>query len=158
MPPVDRHHFKMNPDQALLQRFAGAPLAVDSNPLAALLDCRMLALDRVAGTVRLTFNPGPQFIQGRGVIQGGIVSTMLDFAAAYAALSTLPEGQTAATATMNVNFHGAVRAGTVHAVGMVERAGKRLIFVRAQILGDGEKTLATATAVMSVLVDMPAAS
>jgi uncharacterized protein (TIGR00369 family) len=148
----------MNPDQALLQRFSGAPLAVDSNALAAALDCRMLSLDRTGGLVRLSFNPGPQFVQGRGVVQGGIVATMLDFAAAFAALSVLPEGQTAATASMTVNFQGAVRAGLVSAAGQVERAGKRLIFVRAQIFGDNERVMASATAVMSVLPDVPAGS
>jgi uncharacterized protein (TIGR00369 family) len=147
----------MNPDQALLQRFAGVPLAVDSNPLAAALDCRLLALDRMAGVVRLSFNPGPQFVQGRGVVQGGIVSTMLDFAAAFAALAVLSDGQTAATATMTANFQGAVQAGTLTAAGMVERAGKRLIFTRAQLFGDSDRLLATATSVMSVLPDVPKA-
>jgi uncharacterized protein (TIGR00369 family) len=146
----------MNPDQVLLQRFSGAPLVIDSNPLAVALDARMMSLDRVAGAVRLTFNPGPEFVQGRGVVQGGIVSTMLDFAAAYAVLAILPEGQTAATATMTVNFHGAVKAGDVVATGAVERAGKRLVFVRAQILGDGDRVLATATSVMTILPDSPA--
>lgn len=146
----------MNPDQALLQRFSGAPLAIDSNPLAAALECRLLALDRTAGIVRLSFNPGPQFVQGRGVVQGGIVSTMLDFAAAFAALAVIPDGQTAATASMTVNFQGAVRAGLVNATGTVERAGKRLVFTRAQIVGEADRVMAVATAVMTVLPDVPA--
>jgi uncharacterized protein (TIGR00369 family) len=145
----------MNPDQVLLQRFSGAPLVIDSNPLAAALNARMMSLDRVAGFVRLAFNPGPQFVQGRGVVQGGIVATMLDFAAAYAALAVLPEGQTAATATITVNFQGAVRSGEVLATGTVERAGKRLIFVRAQIHGEGNRILAAATSVMMVVPDGP---
>ena len=146
----------MNLDQALLQRFSSAPLAVDSNPLAATLDCRILSLDRAAGVIRLSFNPGPQFVHSRGVVQGGIVSTMLDMAAAYAALAILPDGQTAASATITVHFQGIVRAGLVNATGMVERAGKRLIFTRAQIFGDGDRVLAAATAMMSVLPDDPA--
>ena len=146
----------MNPDQVLLQRFSGTPLAVDSNPLAAALACRLLSVDRPAGVVRLSFNPGPQFVQGRGVVQGGIVSTMLDFAAAFAAVAVLPEGQTAATATMTVHFQGAVKAGELTVAGTVERAGKRLIFTRAQLFGDGGRVLAAATAVMSVLPDQPA--
>jgi uncharacterized protein (TIGR00369 family) len=145
----------MNPDQELLQRFSGAPLVIDSNPLAVALNARLMSLDRVAGIARLAFNPGPQFVQGRGVLQGGIVSTMLDFAAAYAALAVLLEGQTAATATITVNFQGAVRLGEVLATGTVERAGKRLIFVRAQIHGDGDRILAAATSVMTVLPDGP---
>lgn len=146
----------MNPDQALLLRFSGAPLGVDSNPLAAMLDCRLLALDRTAGVIRMSFNPPPQFVQGRGVVQGGIVSTMLDFAAAFAALAILPDGQTAATASITVNFQGAVRAGTLIAAGVVERAGKRLIFTRSQLQGEDDRVLATASAVMSVLQESPA--
>ena len=145
----------MNPDQALLARFTGEPLVIDSNPLASVLNARLVSLDRAAGIARLTFNPGQEFVQGRGVVQGGIVSTMLDFAAAYAALATLPEGQTAATATITVNFQGAVKAGEVAASGIVERAGKRLIFVRAQIHGEGDRILAAATSVMTVLPDGP---
>jgi uncharacterized protein (TIGR00369 family) len=148
----------MNQDQTLLNRFCGAPLAVDSNALAAALDCRIVALDRKAGVIHLTFNPGPQFVQGRGVVQGGIVATMLDFAAAFAALSVLPEGQTAATASMTANFQGAVRAGLVKATGKVERAGKRLVFVRAEIAGDDERIMAAGTAVMTVLPDLPPAA
>jgi uncharacterized protein (TIGR00369 family) len=145
----------MNPDQVLLQRFSGAPLVIDSNPLATALNTRMMSLDRATGTVRLAFNPGPEFVQGRGVVQGGIVATMLDFAAAYAALATRPEGQTAATATITINFQGGVKAGEVTATGTVERAGKRLIFVRAQIHGEGDRILAAATSVMTVLPDGP---
>ena len=145
----------MNPDQTLLRRFAGEPLVIDSNPLAVALQSHLISLDRAAGAVELRFHPGDQFVQGRGVVQGGIVATMLDFAAAYAALATLSEGQTAATASINVNFMGAVRAGEVTATGRVERAGKRLIFVRAEISGEGGRILATASSVMTVLAEAP---
>ena len=145
----------MNPDQVLLRSFKGEPLAIDSNPLAAALEAKLLALDAATGTVRLGFNPGPQFVQGRGVVQGGIVGTMLDFAAAFAAVANLPEGQTAATATITIAFHSGVRAGPLIAVGTVERAGKRLMFTRAQLQNVDGQTLAVANAVMSVLADAP---
>lgn len=147
----------MNPDQALLARFAGAPLPVDSNALAASLRTTLVALDRKAGTVTLTFELGDQFVQGRGVVQGGIVATMLDFAAAFAALAILPEGQSAATASLNVGYQSAVRAGTVTVIGTVERAGKRAIFTRAQISSADGQVLATASSVMLVLAERPPA-
>jgi uncharacterized protein (TIGR00369 family) len=146
----------MNPDQALLARFSGAPLPVDSNALASALRTTLVALDRKAGIVTLTFEPGDQFVQGRGVVQGGIVATMLDFAAAFAALAILPEGQSAATASLNVGYQSAVRAGAVTATGTVERAGKRAIFTRAQITGSDGQVLATASSVMLVLAERPA--
>jgi len=146
----------MNPDQVLLRSFIGEPLSIDSNPLAAALRTRLLALDGTSGTVRLDFEPGSQFLQGRGVVQGGIVATMLDFAAAFAGLATLAEGQTAATASIAINFHSAVRAGRLIAIGSVERAGKRLIFTRALLQTEDGRTCAAGNAIMSVLADTPA--
>ena len=61
-----------------------------------------------------------------------------------------------ATASMTVNFQGAVRAGLVNATGTVERTGKRLVFTRAQIFGEADRVMAAATAVMTVLPDVPA--
>ena len=46
--------------------------------------------DVATGTVRLAFQPGQQFVQGRGVVQCGIVGMMLDFATAFAALRGCP--------------------------------------------------------------------
>jgi uncharacterized protein (TIGR00369 family) len=143
----------MNPGQVPPRRFPNVPFVIDTNPLAVALNTRMVSLDQVAGVVRLAFNPGSQFVQSRGVLQGGIVSTLLDFAAAYAALAILPEGQTVATATITVNFQSVVKAGEVVATGMVESAGKRLIFARAQINGDGDRILADATSVLAILPD-----
>lgn len=147
----------MNPDQILLRSFKGEPLAVDSNPLAAALQTRLLALDVATGTVRLAFQPGPQFVQGRGVVQGGIVGTMLDFATAFATLAKLPDGQTAATASMTIAFYSAIRAGALIGVGTVERAGQRLVYARGELQTDDGQTRAVATAVMSVLADAPSA-
>jgi uncharacterized protein (TIGR00369 family) len=143
----------VNPDQALLKRYLAHPhteLAIDSNPLAIALRAKFLGRDD--GTLRLGFTPSREFLQGNGVVQGGIVAAMLDLTAAFASLATLAEGQTAATASISISFQSAVRAGTLVGAGFVERAGKRLIFARAQLQSaDGGPLLATANTVMSVL-------
>jgi uncharacterized protein (TIGR00369 family) len=143
----------VNPDQVLLRRFLAdphTPLAIDSNPLGIALHARLLA--REPNGIRLGFEPGRAFLQGNGAIQGGIVATMLDFAAAFASFGTLPVGRTVATASMTIAFQSAVRAAPLTATGIVERAGRRLIFARAQLesASDG-MLLASASAVMSVL-------
>jgi acyl-coenzyme A thioesterase PaaI-like protein len=77
---------------------------------------------------------------------------MLDFAAAFAALATLLEGQTAVTANLTISFQAAVRAIPLIATGTVERSGRRLIFARSQLeSGQDRALLASASAVMSVL-------
>jgi uncharacterized protein (TIGR00369 family) len=141
-----------NPDRALLRRFNGSPLPFDTNPLGIALKAKILSLDAASGRIRLAFHPGPEFIQGHGVVQGGIVATMLDFAAALAVLSRLAESQTAVTATLTVSFMSAVRVGPLVATGIVERSGRRMAFARAEIQREGEQEiLATASEVMTIL-------
>jgi acyl-coenzyme A thioesterase PaaI-like protein len=73
----------VNPDQALLKRYLAHPhteLAIDSNPLAVALRARFLGRDD--GSIRLGFDPSREFLQGNGVVQGGIVAAMLDLTAA----------------------------------------------------------------------------
>jgi len=72
-----------NPDQALIQRFLASdrqPMAFDANPMAVALGASLLAVDVEAGRVELRFAPQGLFIQGTGVLQGGAVTAMLDFA------------------------------------------------------------------------------
>ena len=88
----------------------------------------------------------------RGTERTSITIAMLDLTAAFASLATLREGQTAATASLSISLQAAVRAGPLIGTGFVERAGRRLIFARAQLQGgDGSELLASAHAVMSVL-------
>jgi uncharacterized protein (TIGR00369 family) len=143
----------MNPDQVLLKRFLThphSPLVIDSNPLAIALKAQLLGYDD--GRLRIGFEPGREFLQGTGAVQGGIVATMLDFAAAFASLARLADGQTAVTASMAVSYQAAVRPVPLVAIGIVERAGRRLIFSRAQLEDAKDRALlASATAVMSVI-------
>ncbi|MBV8745835.1 MAG: PaaI family thioesterase [Xanthobacteraceae bacterium] len=144
---------RVNPDQALLKRFLAdpaTPVAIDSNPLGTVLRGKLC--DRKGDTLRIAFEPGREFIQGNDVVQGGIVATMLDMTAAFAVLATLPDDRTAATASLTVSFLAAVRPGPLLATGLVERAGRRLIFARAQLQSEPDGALlATANVVMSVL-------
>jgi len=78
----------MNPDHALLldfvRRGAGGeghqPVAVDTNLLAHELGCTLIDADPAADTLTLGFEPDARFVQGNRVVQGGIVTAMLDFA------------------------------------------------------------------------------
>ncbi len=143
----------MNPDQVLLKRFLAdpaTPVAVDSNPLGIALCAKLL--ERKDNALRVAFEPGREFLQGNDVVQGGIVATMLDMTAAFAVLATLPDGHTAATASMTVSYLAAVRPGPLLATALVERTGRRLIFARAQLeSAPAGALLATASVVMSVL-------
>lgn len=145
----------MSPNQAIVHQMAGAPAAPLSFPadaLASALGARLLQADGLQGRVCLEFSPGPTFLQGEGVVQGGAVSAMLDFAAACAAMSTLDAGVDCATITLTTSFLRPVPAGTFIARGEVERRGRSMIFARASLhqQDENERTLATAVTVLAV--------
>jgi acyl-coenzyme A thioesterase PaaI-like protein len=105
----NRCETRVNPDQALLKRFLAdpaTPLAIDSNPLGGALRAKLL--ERKDGIVQIAFEPGREFLQGNGVVQGGIVTTMLDMTAAFAVLATLSDDRTAATASLTVSPPGSI--------------------------------------------------
>lgn len=148
----------MNPDHQLLldlvQGKLAIPVRVESNPLALDLAATLLAVDAKQATLQMAFLPGERFVQGNGVVQGGMVSAMLDFATAFAVLMQLPIQASAATAALDVQFLRAVPAGQrLLAQARVRRLGGRLAFASADLLADGPDgaLLATATATLAVL-------
>jgi uncharacterized protein (TIGR00369 family) len=143
-----------NPDQGLLRSFdpaCGKPLAIDSSPFALALGAQLHRLDRERGLIELHFTPGEQFLQGAQVIQGGAVTAMLDFAMGFAGLAAVGQGQTIATATINVAFLRAAKAGTYLAIGEIERKGRNLIFTQGRLFQPGAEPVASATSTLLVV-------
>ena len=149
-----------NPDQALIHRFIDAgsrPMPFDANPMARALGAELRAADLITGRVELAFEPDPLFIQGTGVLQGGAVTAMLDFAMAFAALAQLPVGASCATVNLNTAFLRPAPQGRYIAFGEVERRGKQLAFTHARLLrAQDRQVVATATSTLALLP--PAAS
>ena len=158
-----------NPDQALIHRFVqdgGRPMAFDANPMARALGTELRAADLQAGRVTLftsdrgsavagmtlAFEPDPLFIQGTGVIQGGALTAMLDFAMAFATLAQMPVGGSCATVNLNTAFLRPAPQGRYLALGEVERRGRQLAFTHARLLReDGEVLVATATSTLALM-------
>ena len=145
-----------NPDQALIHHFidSGAqPMPFDANPMARALGAELRAADLVAGTVALAFAPDRLFIQGTGVLQGGAVTAMLDFAMALATLAHLPVGGSCATVNFNTAFLRPAPQGPYLAIGEVERRGRQLAFTHARLMRLEDRTVvATATSTLALMV------
>ena len=128
-----------NPDQALIHRF----LAAGGRPALGEADAQ-------AGAVTWAFVPEPLFLQGAGVIQGGALTAMLDFAMAFATLAHMPIGSSCATVNLNTAFLRPAPRGHYLATGEVERRGRQLAFTHArlaraedgQVVATGTSTLA----------------
>jgi len=88
------------------------------------------------GECELRFRPRPEFTIGGGIVQGGIVATMLDMAMAIAGAGAL------ATASLQVDILRPV-VGTVLTVrGRITRRGKRIVFAEAELSGEDGTLLA----------------
>ncbi|OAF07254.1 PaaI family thioesterase [Bradyrhizobium neotropicale] len=145
----------MNLDQQLLRRYQsgdGLPAAITSNSLAESLGTRIENIDAAGPGIELSFSVGQHFLQAEDVVHGGIVTTMLDFAMAYAALLAVPDGLSVATINMNVSCLRSARPGHYRAVAEIERCGRSVVFARAQLLDRENKLVATAASSLAVVV------
>ncbi len=145
----------MNTDRALVLQFLQGgrkTAAITSNPLAQDLGGELLELDTERGVAVLAFEPPPRCVQGAGVLQGGIVATLLDFAMAFAAHAALAAAERPfSTAALNVSLLRPAPPGRYLARGRIVRAGRNLLFADATLsLESDGRTVATATAVMPV--------
>ncbi|HMN79477.1 MAG TPA: PaaI family thioesterase [Burkholderiaceae bacterium] len=143
-----------NPDVVLVRRAVHDGLRdvpMDVNPLAADLGTRIV--EAVPGRIRLSYLPGPRFIQGAGVVQGGIVATMIDFALAFAVMTRLDGGAGAATVSLTVNFVKPVAGGRLLICdARLDRLGGRMAFASA-VLTDAEgELLATGSSPLAVML------
>jgi uncharacterized protein (TIGR00369 family) len=96
-------------------------------------------------------------LQQNGFTHGGVIATLCDVATGIAAYTAAPEGKNVVTADLKISYLNPSTAPLVRAKGRVKKAGKLLFFCEAEvfdILEDGEKLVATATAIM-VAVDIP---
>ncbi|WP_321964821.1 PaaI family thioesterase [Paraburkholderia sp. J7] len=140
-----------NQDHAFITRFLETPhtpLRVLSNPMAIALGTHIVAADPQQGRLELEFTPSETFVQGTGVLQGGAVAGMLDFAMAFSVLARLGDTGTCATVDLTTAFLRAAPAGRYRAIGEIVRSGKSIAFCRAELWkhDDARGPVATAMA------------
>lgn len=122
---------------------------LEINPAFASLSAVLLG--GIPGDVLLRFTAGPESIQDNGVVSGGVLAAMLDCATAIGALSMLGAGKSCATVSLTVNMLKPVQAGDVQVRAKVDRVGRSVAFVSAQLLNTREDVVATACATLSVI-------
>ena len=85
------------------------------------------------------------------IIQGGLVTALLDAAMGGACWSVLDADQAFLTADLRVEFLRSTRVGTVSATGTVVRRTRRVVFCEAQLFDDGGQLLAASRCTQVVL-------
>jgi len=119
------------------------------NPLFNFLGVTIDIISREKVVLRLPFQNN--FIQGAGVIAGGMMATLADEAMAHVVLANLNAGESTATIEMNIRYLKATARGEIIAEGVLIKKGKRVVTVKADILDDKRQLLAQAGASFMVI-------
>ncbi len=142
-----------NPPHRFLKAFLdqGGKPVVMVGALPESLKGSILEMDPETGSAVLAFEPDERFLQGGGLIQGGIVTTMLDYAMAMAGFTRVGDGRSFATVSLTTHFLKPTLPGRLIARARLDRMGASMIFASSDLLKEGASApSATATAVMAI--------
>ncbi|WP_370600914.1 PaaI family thioesterase [Pseudomonas nitroreducens] len=123
-----------NPDRALLEKIISEQefnVALETTEGLKELGARLV--NGSPGELEFSFLVSPKAVQGNGVVSGGTLMTMLDYAMAYAVLSKLPFGKTCATTSITVNMQSAVTPKLLKVTGSVDRVGRQVAFAKSEV-------------------------
>ena len=93
----------------------------------------------------------PQVVNSSGVLQGGLLTTLVDLVAGTAIWRGIVP-QKGTTTELHVSFLAAARVGPVRATAHVLRRGKRSVVVRVDVHDRGAGDLYVATATLTFAV------
>lgn len=114
-----------------------------------------MSLQRVAeGEVDITFDHREDLTQQHGFIHAGVLSTALDSACGYAALSSMPENAAVLSIEFKTNLLRPAQGSRYSARARVVKAGMSISFCEAaaySITEDEETLVATMSATMMVV-------
>lgn len=114
-------------------------------PTGRMFGLKILAVDQAAGRVRQSFEIDDRFCNPRGVIQGGIVTALLDDCAAYAGIVALGEPGFIASLELKTSFFAPAYPGILYAEGWCIKMGRSSCFLEAELSDGDGKLLARMT-------------
>lgn len=123
---------------------------VPRTPVLSLLGGEVESVDAEAGTLRARYVGRDEFRNPAGLVQGGMLSAMLDDVTASLVDATLTTGQGVATLSLNVSFMRPAHVGFIEAEASMMRRGKDICHVMGRLQQDGND-VATAIAVCKVV-------
>ena len=113
------------------------------------------------GQVEITLPFREELTQQHGFLHAGVVTTILDSACGYAALSVMPEDVGVLSIEFKANLLAPAKGNTFIARGRVVRAGRTLVVCSGDVVslengkGEEEESVATMLATMLVVQGRP---
>ena len=115
--------------------------ALQKLPLAKMLGMELL--DIRIGEADIKIEMHDDLKQPHGVLHGGITSTLIDTAMAFAVRTMLPGGEPTATVDLTVHFLRPHFEGAAVCRAKVVKPGKRFFNVSAEVINEDGKLIAT---------------
>lgn len=120
--------------------------AIPTPPCSQLLGWRVLDARPEEGWIRIGFDGKPEFRNPTGLIQGGILSAMLDDTMGPAVFVKTNGRLYTATISMNISFLAPAIVGPIIGEATVVQLGKTVAFMEGRLTDETGRLLATATA------------
>ena len=115
-------------------------LDVDDGPFTRFIGIK--AVESSEGRGKAILPVRPELLQGAGVVQGGLVVTLADFALYLAVRSLLKEDESTLTVELKVNFIAPATGGELSAEASVVSRGNRIVVGEVEVKDDGGRLIA----------------
>src|SRR5699024_9320385 len=102
------------------------------------------------GVAKGIWDVDEKYLNGNGVSMGGFLASAADIMMAYAITSQLKENQTFASINLQTTFHRPVSVGTVVVIAKVERLGKKVAYLEAELTQNEKVVGNTVSSVMII--------
>ena len=121
------------------------PRMFEDTPVTVLLGAQVISCNAASGVFKIGFEGRDQFCNMLGVIQGGIVTAMLDMAMSFAALARIGPDFRVPTLEMKTTYIAPARPGRLIGEGWPVRTGKTICFMEGRLLDDEGTLIASAS-------------
>ena len=131
--------------------------ALQKVPFAQLLGLELAEIERGTATFHLSVRD--ELKQNKGLLHGGVIASLIDTAAAFAAVTLLEPGQSTTTVDLTIHYLRPLTEGRASAHARVLRAGRRMLVISVDVLDETEALAATAlTSYLRLTGDLPQTS
>ena len=119
-------------------------------PVMKLLGAEVIDFDHSQQTITMGYTATPEMCHSKVIVQGGLITAMVDSAMAYACMGCFEELMAVPTLEIKVSFLEAGNPGPMRAIGRARRLGRSVGFLEGELY-QHEKLIATSTSTVRLI-------